>query len=85
MKLHKLYKLSIIVGNNTVERGVWADRMSIKEGAIVFKNLEEEVVALFPVQYTFITSIETAEEVEERRKAKEENLAALVSDRYPKK
>lgn len=85
MKLHKLYKLSIIVGNNTVERGVWADRVSIKDGAIVFENIEGETVALFPVQYTFITSIETAEEVEERRKAKEESFNAFVSDRYPRK
>jgi hypothetical protein len=85
MKLHKLYKLSVIVGNNTVERGVWADRMSIKDGAIVFENIEGETVALFPVQYTFITSIETAEEVEERKKAREESLASLLGDKYPRK
>jgi|688.fasta_scaffold902191_3 hypothetical protein len=78
MKLHKLYKLSVIVGNNTVERGVWADRMTIVDNTcLVFIDSKEQTVAVFPANLTFITSIETAEEVEERRKAMEEKAKNL--------
>jgi hypothetical protein len=83
-----LYKLSVVLGNSTIDRGVWADDMIISDGCYMFRNKGEnqyDLVSSFPVNLTFITSIETEEQVEERKKAREENLAALVSDRYPKK
>jgi hypothetical protein len=83
-----LYKLSVVLGNSTIERGVWADDMIILDGCYMFRNKGDnqyDLVSSFPVNRTFITSIETEEQVEERKKAREENLAALVSDRYPKK
>jgi hypothetical protein len=81
----KLYKLSVILGDSTIDRGVWADNLSIQESTFIFRDEEQNVVSVFPVNRTFITSIETQEQVEERKRAREESLASIVSDRYPKK
>jgi hypothetical protein len=81
----KLYKLSVILGDSTVERGVWANTMVVSENTIQFKDSEYEIVAMFPANRTFITSIETQEQVEERKRAREESLAALVDSKFSKK
>lgn len=83
-----LYKISIVLSSSTIERGVWADDMIISEGCYMFRNKGDnqyDLVASYPINRTFITSIETEEQVEERKKAREEHLTSLVSDRYPKK
>lgn len=66
----QLYRLSVIVGDHTVDRAVWADRMEIQEGAIVFKNYEGDILSMYPVKFTFITNVESKEQYE-RRKAGE--------------
>ena len=63
----KLYRLSVIVGNTTIERGVWADSLDMKEGLYLFHNDEMEVIQSYPAQLTFITSIETKEEYDARK------------------
>ena len=75
--MEKLYKISVILNNSVIDRGVWADRMRISEGSIIFDNDQGETLALFPSQRTFITSIETREVVEERRKATEQRIAEM--------
>jgi hypothetical protein len=65
-----LYRLSIIVGNTTVERGVWVEDVTVADGIYFFKdsNVEKQfLVATFPTNFTFITSIETKEEYDARK------------------
>jgi hypothetical protein len=63
----KLYRLSVIVGNTTIERGVWADNLDMREGLYLFYNEETEVIQSYPAQLTFITSIETKEDYDARK------------------
>ena len=63
----KLYRLSVIVGDTTVERGVWANDMIIKEGCYFFRDEYNELLQSYPTRYTFITNIETKEEYDARK------------------
>lgn len=63
----KLYRLSVIVGNTTIERGVWADDMVIKDGCYFFRDEYSELLQSYPTQFTFITNIETKEEYDARK------------------
>jgi hypothetical protein len=63
----KLYRLSVIVGNTTIERGVWADNLDMKEGLYLFYNDKGEAIQSYPAQLTFITSIETKEDYDARK------------------
>jgi hypothetical protein len=63
----KLFRLSVIVGNTTIERGVWADNLDMKEGLYIFYNDKGEAIQSYPAQLTFITSIETKEEYDARK------------------
>ena len=63
----KLYRLSVITGNTTIERGVWADSLDMREGLYLFYNEETEVIQSYPAQLTFITSIETKEDYDARK------------------
>ena len=63
----KLYRLSVITGNTTVERGVWANDMIIKEGCYFFRDEYNELLQSYPSRYTFITSIETKEDYDARK------------------
>jgi hypothetical protein len=63
----KLYRLSVITGNTTIERGVWANDMIIKEGCYFFRDEYNELLQSYPTRYTFITSIETKEDYDARK------------------
>ena len=63
----KLYRLSVIVGDTTVERGVWANDMIIKEGCYFFRDEYNELLQSYPTRFTFITSIETKEDYDARK------------------
>jgi hypothetical protein len=63
----KLYRLSVIVGNTTVERGVWAYDVTVSEGCYFFRDEYSELLQSYPTQYTFITNIETKEEYDARK------------------
>ena len=63
----KLYRLSVITGNTTIERGVWANDMIIKEGCYFFRDEYNELLQSYPTQYTFITNIETKSEYDARK------------------
>ena len=63
----KLYRLSVITGNTTIERGVWAHNLDMKEGLYLFYNDKTEVIQSYPAQLTFITSIETKDEYDARK------------------
>ena len=72
-----LYKLSVILDKITIERGVWADDMIISNDCYLFRDTKTDLIASFPVQRTFITSIETAEQVEERKKSNEQRIIEM--------
>jgi hypothetical protein len=63
----KLYRLSVITGNTTIERGVWADDMIVKDGCYFFRDQMMELLQSYPTRYTFITSIETKEDYDARK------------------
>ena len=63
----KLYRLSVITGNTTIERGVWADDMIISDGCYFFRDQMMELLQSYPTRYTFITSIETKEDYDARK------------------
>jgi hypothetical protein len=63
----KLYRLSIIVGDTTIERGVWATDMIISDGCYFFRDEYSELLQAYPTQYTFITNIETKSEYDARK------------------
>ena len=63
----KLFRLSIIVGDTTIERGVWANDMIISDGCYFFRDEYRELLQAYPAQYTFITNIETKEEYDARK------------------
>ena len=63
----KLYRLSVITGNTTIERGVWANDMIIKEGCYFFRDEYNELLQSYPTRFTFITSIETKEDYDARK------------------
>ena len=63
----KLFRLSIIVGDTTVERGVWADNIRIADECYFFRDEYNELLQAYPTQYTFITNIETKEEYDARK------------------
>ena len=63
----KLYRLSVIVGNTTIERGVWADDMIVQDGVYYFRDEMTELLQAYPTQFTFITNIETKEEYDDRK------------------
>jgi len=79
-----LYKLSVILDSTTIERGVWADDMIISNDCYIFRDSKTDIIASFPVQRTFITSIETAEQVEERRKSNEDRFKKLTNEVGPR-
>ncbi len=82
-----LYKLSVILNNSTIERGVWADDMIITDGCYTFRNMGDnqyDLVSSYPVDRTFIYSIETEAQVEERKsnqKEKEKSLTHHIGPR----
>ena len=63
----KLYRLSVITGNTTIERGVWADNIIIKDGCYFFRDEYNEVLQSYPTQFTLITKIETKDEYDARK------------------
>ncbi len=76
-----LYKLSVILNSNTIERGVWADDMIITDGCYMFRNMGDnqyDLVASYPIDRTFIYSVETKEQVEERKSSQQEREIKLT-------
>jgi len=63
----KLFRLSIIVGDTTIERGVWANDMIISDGCYFFHDEYSELLQAYPAQYTFITNIESKSEYDARK------------------
>jgi len=62
-----LYRLSVIVGDTTIERGVWAANIRIADGCYFFRDEYNELLQSYPTQYTFITNIESKEEYDARK------------------
>ena len=66
----RLYRITIITPSVNIERGVWADYLKVQDGQMIFVEETEEGsknVGIYPVNYTFITSIETKEEYDRRK------------------
>ena len=55
----KLYRITVITPSLNIERGVWADSLKVSDGQIIFRDEYNEVIAVYPSNYTLITSIET--------------------------
>jgi hypothetical protein len=63
----KLYRITIITPSVNIERGVWADHIGVVDGQIRFFNEDMETIAIYPSNYTLITSIETKEDYDKRK------------------
>jgi hypothetical protein len=63
----KLFRLSVITGNTTIERGVWADNVRVVDGCYFFRDEYNELLQSYPIQYTFITNIESKDEYDARK------------------
>lgn len=66
-----LYKITVVTPLENINRGVWADEVTVVDGVYYFKDNNEVqkdfLVASYPTQCTFITSIETKEEYDTRK------------------
>jgi len=63
----KLYRITVITPSLNIERGVWADHLQVADGQIRFFNEDMETIAIYPSNYTMITSIETKEDYDKRK------------------
>jgi hypothetical protein len=63
----KLYRVTIITPSINIERGVWANYMRISDGQVAFLDENRDAIALYPVECTMVTSIETKEEYDKRK------------------
>lgn len=63
----KLYRITVITPSLNIERGVWADSINSSDGSIIFFNENRDVIAVYPINYTMITSIETKEDYDKRK------------------
>ena len=63
----KLYRITVITPSLNRERGVWADYTRVSDGQLQFLDSDREVIAVYPVNYTLITSIETKEDYDKRK------------------
>jgi hypothetical protein len=63
----KLYRITVITPSLNIERGVWADNVVSNEGSLVFRDGDLKVIAIYPTNYTMITSIETKKEYDARK------------------
>jgi len=63
----KLYRITVITPSINIERGVWADYLRTADGQLVFLDQDRETIAVYPVNYTMITSIETKEDYDKRK------------------
>ena len=63
----KLYRITIITPSVNIERGVWADSLKVADGQIIFRDECSETIAVYPANYTLITSIETKEDYDKRK------------------
>jgi hypothetical protein len=63
----KLYRITVITPSVNIERGVWADSLKVADGQIVFRDEYSDTIAVYPANYTLITSIETKEDYDKRK------------------
>ena len=63
----KLYRIPVITPSLNIERGVWADNLKVSNGQIIFYDEYSDTVAVYPANYTLITSIETKEDYDKRK------------------
>ncbi len=63
----KLYRITVITPSLNIERGVWADHLQVADGQLRFLNENMETIAIYPSNYTMITSIETKEDYDKRK------------------
>jgi hypothetical protein len=66
----KLYRLTVIGGQQGLDRGVWANKFEEDAGAYRF-YVDGKLIASYPVSRTIIVNIETKEDFD-KRKAEEE-------------
>ena len=68
-----LYSVIVLrADKETLERGVWADKMEFKGESILFltfdtDSMQDRMVGLYPARYTVVTSVETKEEFDKRK------------------
>ena len=67
----KLYRLTVVGGQVGLDRGVWAEKMQEDMGSFRF-FVQGELVASYPISRTAITSIETKEDYDTRKKRDED-------------
>lgn len=75
--MENLYRLSVIVGDRTVDRAVWAFDMIVSNNAYLFRDEHTDLIAAYPVRITYITNIETKEQYEKRKAGEQKFLQNL--------
>ena len=63
----KLYRITVITPSVNIERGVWADHLQVVDGQLRFLNEDMETIAVYPSNYTMITSVEAKEDYDKRK------------------
>jgi hypothetical protein len=63
----KLYRITVITPSVNIERGVWADHLQVIDGQLRFLNEDMETIAVYPSNYTMITSVEAKEDYDKRK------------------
>lgn len=62
----KLYRLLITTPTRNIPKGVWADKMVIRDGHTSFYHIRtgepDELVASYPSDKTILTNVQTKEE-----------------------
>ena len=64
----KLYRIIIITPTANINRGVWATYLRMTENTITFLDENRDEVAVYPINSTIITSIQTKEEYEANKR-----------------
>ena len=63
-----LYRVVVLQKDKeNLERGVWADSLKVTDGQIIFRDEYNDIIAVYPSNYTLITSIETKEDYDKRK------------------
>lgn len=79
-----LYRLMVVNSTKNIERGIWAEDMTLSNDIYFFRNNTQnnKLVAAYPSSITIITSIETKEEHEAAQKRKESAIAEITRKVY---
>lgn len=81
-----LYRIEIIIGQDTIQRGVWADGVEKMGDHFYFFNVDEygskTDVGFYPADLTMIHSIQTKEAYEKSKEAQKEKAYESIGKKW---